>query len=281
MTFIVILIALLIERFFDWSHLRKWNWYNTYQRAIVRQLPGQPPFIVLAAIIIPLLLAVLCTEFILQGLLYGAIKFLFVLFIFIYCLGPQNLWADTFACINALSQGDAHLASEKLKMAFGVTDETSLQAVHRRFFKHIFIEANRRVFAIIFWFVVLGPIGAVLYRAVTLSSSESTLKNVAPDASRSASAFEAALDWVPVRIFTFILGLGGHFAKVFSFWSKKALLGVESNDILLSECGAASISMSEKIEIAEDGSAEKHAISLLDKTFVIALAVILVLGFII
>src|SRR5687767_10740942 len=130
MTFIVVLIALLIERFFDWSHLRKWNWYNIYQRAIVRQLPGQSPSVVLAAIIIPLLLAVIFIEFMVKGWLYGAIKLLFALFIFIYCLGPQNLWADTFACINALSQGDSHLASEKLKLTFGLSDGTSSQAVH-------------------------------------------------------------------------------------------------------------------------------------------------------
>ena len=32
MTFIVTLISLVIERFFHWSQLRRWRWFNTFQQ---------------------------------------------------------------------------------------------------------------------------------------------------------------------------------------------------------------------------------------------------------
>ena len=47
MTFIVILIALLIERFFDWSHLRYWRWYVAYQRIIMQKIPSVSPYLIL------------------------------------------------------------------------------------------------------------------------------------------------------------------------------------------------------------------------------------------
>ena len=173
MTFIVTLIALLIERFFDWSHLRSWNWYSNYQLAVTKRFPGKSPYFILAATIIPLLLLVLLLQITLKHSLFGLVEFLFQLFLFLYCLGPQNLWADTFACINALVQGDTQLAGDKLKASFGVTETDSKQTLHSQLLNNIFIAANRRVFAIVFWFLVLGPIGAVLYRTITLSSADS------------------------------------------------------------------------------------------------------------
>jgi membrane protein required for beta-lactamase induction len=281
MTFIVIFIALLLERFFDWSHLRKWQWYQAYSLTIINQFPSQPPYLLLADILVPLLLAVLLLSWIFSGWLFGVVKFLWMLFILIYCLGPQNLWADTFACINALTHNSAQFAYDKLKMTFGVKEDNSSQVVHKHFFNQIFIEANRRIFAVVFWFLILGPFGAVLYRAISLSAHSQTLSGSAPKVVLCAEKCESVLDWIPVRIFTFVLGLGGHFAKVYPIFRKKALLGSECNDILLSECGAASISNGDGLEMAIDGTAEKNAIHLLDRTFIITLVMILLLSLIV
>lgn len=105
MMFIVTLVALLIERFFDWSHLRRWNWYLALQQVMYQRLPGKSAIVVLAATIIPLLLVVAIISFLLHGFLYGFGNLIFQVFILLYCFGPQNLWADVFAAINALLHG--------------------------------------------------------------------------------------------------------------------------------------------------------------------------------
>lgn len=278
MTFIVILIALLIERFFDWSHLRHWNWYTALQNKLMQRFPSLSPYLILAASIIPLLLIVAIIQYSLEGVLYGFAELLFQLFVLLYCFGPKNLWADTFACINALVQGDASHANEKLKNSFGNDDASYSQSVRRHFLNDIFIEANRRVFAIIFWFAVLGPIGALLYRAVTLSFPEVNQQPAtSPALVNSARSVEAVLDWVPVRILTILFALGGHCAKVLSCWSSKAALGLSSNQGLLTECGVAALGIDDGANVPADGHSEKSAISLLDRAFVITLMVIAVL----
>jgi membrane protein required for beta-lactamase induction len=277
MTFIVTLIALLIERFFDWSHLRKWDWYSNYQRAITKRFPDKAPNFILAVTIIPLLLLVVITQIILKHTLFGLAEFLFQLFLFLYCLGPQNLWADTFACINALVQGDMQLASDKLKATFGVTDTDSKQALHDQLLNHIFIAANRRIFAIVFWFMVLGPIGAVLYRTITLSSAAFPSQEAVPELLQNARSAEAVLDWIPVRILTCVFALGGHFVKVFSCWRKAPFSGWEGNEALLIECGWSALGGNEIDKVAEDGSAERNAIGLLDRSFVITLVVVAII----
>ncbi len=276
MTFIVTLIALLLERFFDWSHLRRWNWFMPYQRVIVQRLPQKAPNFVLAAIILPLLIVVGIIQYLLYGVAFGLIELLFQLCVFIYCLGQQNLWADTFASVNALVHGDTQSGMERIKASFGMPNTTSEQSLHQQLLKHIFIEANRRIFAVVFWFVLLGPLGALLYRTVTLVASESAQPEASAELIQSARSIQSVLDWIPVRLFTFFFALGGHFVNVFSCWRKKAVLKLDINDKLLTECGFAALGEGED-HIAQDGSAEKNAIGLLDRAFVITLVVIAVM----
>jgi len=271
MTFIVTLIALLLERFFDWSHLRRWHWFAAYQRAIMQRIPGKMPNLVLAGTIIPLLLAIVLMQYLLQNVLFGFAELLFQLLVFVYCLGQQNLWADTFASINAFMQGNTQLGVDKLKTSLGVTETGP--SLHQQFLSSIFVQANRRVFAVVFWFVILGPVGALLYRTIALSAVESSKQEMSPEVVQAARSAQAVLDWMPVRLFTLFFALGGHFAKVLTYWRKKAAWGLDMNDKLLVECGIAALGDSDE-NIAQDGSAEKSAIGLLDRAFVITLVVI-------
>ncbi|MBX3709041.1 MAG: regulatory signaling modulator protein AmpE [Gammaproteobacteria bacterium] len=274
MTFVVTLIALLIERFFDWSHLRRWNWYTNYQQRVAQRFRSQSPYLILIFTIVPLLIMVILMNLLLRNALFGLAGLLFQLLIFLYCLGPQNLWADTFACINALTQGNTQLAAEKLKVSFGLVEAGGLaKPLSNQLLNNIFIAANRRVFAIVFWFMVLGPVGAVLYRALTLSAAEFSQQGTAPELVQSARSAEAVLDWVPVRLFTCAFALGGHFVKVFSCWHKKNILRLDVNETLLTECGAAALGR-DGIENPADGTAARSAIELLDRSFVIALVLV-------
>lgn len=264
MTFIVTLIALVIERFFDWSHLRNWVWYTKLQQAVVRKFPGASPYLALALTIAPLLIVVSFLQFMFRTPLFGFCEFLFQLFLFLYCLGPQNLWADAYACINTLMHGELQQAEEKSKMTFG----------DGQLLNNIFIAANRRVFAIVFWYLVLGPIGAVLYRAVTLSSAAFPKQEAVPELVQSARSVESVLDWIPVRIFAGVFALGGHFVQVVSYWRNKPVLGLDVNERLLTDCGTAALGGDDIEKIAEQGSAEKSAIGLLDRSFVIILVIV-------
>lgn len=257
MRFIITLVALLIERFFDWSHLRQWHWYSNLQQAVTQRLSGKNPYLAVSLTILPLVVIVLIVDYLLSHVLYGVLSVVFQLCVLLYCFGPRNLWADAFASATAFSQSDTQAAKEQLHSLFGVTNTG-----HSAFF----IEANRRVFAIVFWFAILGPMGAVLYRSLAMSArSTSELSSV-------ACYLEAILDWLPARLFTFSLALAGHFAKVFTCWRKKAGLGFNENDALLVECGAAALGQ-EDVE-----ALERSAVSLLDRAFVIMLIFILLLS---
>lgn len=273
MTFIITLIALVIERFFHWNHLRRWRWFSTYQQWLSHsRLNHLPSVLLLIICVLPLALIVGLINYLLTGWLYDSLKLLFGVIVLVYCMGPANLWLQVFGCINQLHQEDLQLAVSSVQAAFGVNHADSAQMFHQAFTRAIFLAAFSRVFAVVFWFVILGPVGAVLYRMIVLLGTESPL-----GLTHIAKTWQRFLDWLPVRIFTFIFALGGHFTEVFAHWKDMIFNRPDANELMLTECGVAALDIREGATIPEDGAAEKDAVTLLDRVFVMALGMLAII----
>lgn len=272
MTFIITLLALLVERFFDWTHIRRWQWLGRYQSWLGKKISTWSPYLSLAACVLPPAIIVGLIDFALSNWLYGVLKLLFNVMVLLYCLGPDNLWAQTYSCLTELQKDSPAAAMEKVKQLFHVSASQTAQEFNRSFTRAIFIEAHQRVFAVVFWFVLLGPFGAVLYRLTTMCYLESSSLGMATQALR----VKQILDWVPARVFTFIFALGGHFKQVILTWKKDSPHGLNSNDVLIGDCGVAALDVVKNDQFPEDGSAEKEALALLDRVFVMGLVVLAV-----
>ncbi len=238
MTFILALLSLLIERFFHWGHLRAWRWLTPYQRAW-QNMPGvrSPALLLLFSVSLVLIVVGVC-QHLLVGRFYNFPVLLLDLVALLYCLGPANLWVDFAA----------------------VSPEHDKARVDRS----LFLIAHERLFAVLFWFCLLGPLGAVLYRMTALSADN--------DAPFTLPALTARrwLDWLPIRIFVLLCALAGHFSAVLAAFKKHALADISANDILLMECGAAALSLT--AEPPGDTPDESgQALALLDRVFIIGL----------
>ncbi|EKD53917.1 MAG: hypothetical protein ACD_60C00141G0006 [uncultured bacterium] len=272
MTFIITLISLVIERFFYWGNLRQWRWFLRYQRWLSQsRINHWPSYVLLILCLLPPLLVVGFINFLLNGWLYGILKLLFGIAIFMYCLGPYNLWVQVYACIHELQKGDTYLAIEHANTAFKINVADNSEAFHQAFVRAIFLAAHQRIFGVLFWFVILGPVGAVFYRMIALLNEESLL-----NVSVLSGKIHRLLDWIPVRIFTFIFALGGHFTEVFVRFKKNALKGPAVNETLLVECGIAALDVPDDL-VSKEGVVEKEALALLDRVFVMSLVILAVL----
>lgn len=244
MTFLITLIALLMERFFHWHHLRQWRWFFRYEQWLADHIDRFSAWIRLAINVMPPVLLVGLISCLLTGWFYDIFKFIFSVVVLLYCLGPENLWVQVYQSMNS-------------------------QESHQHHVEEIFIAAQQRIFSVIFWFVLLGPMGAVLYRLIALFSEKKELNLLEP-----AAKSQSVLDWLPVRIFTFLFALGGHFVEVFDCWKKKVFLGLDYNQALLVECGMAALDVMENGQVSETSEAEKEALKLIDRVFVIAMVIL-------
>ncbi len=73
-------------------------------------------------------------------------------------------------------------------------------------------QAQEGIFSVMFWFGLLGPMGAVVYRAV--KSFEQT-SFIAGEENELLNKLAFLMDWIPVRVTLFIFGLVGRFVPTF------------------------------------------------------------------
>lgn len=268
MTFLIILIALVIERFFDWSHLRHWGWFSAWLQTVNQRLATASPYLTLAVTIVPLLIGVYVLQSLLKHPLYGLLEFLLQLALFLYCLGPQNLWADTLACVSSFHHDEVPVVSERLQVSFGVTSTVTKESL----LSPIFIAAHRRIFACVFWFVIAGPVGVILYRAVTTAVTSLT-QSETPSTLSAAKTIEALLDFIPVRILAFLFALAGQFVNVIACWKSLALFKLNMNEALLAQTGHAALGADEMNQLSDEAIV-KSALALLDRVFIISIVIL-------
>jgi len=272
MVFIAILLALTLERFFDWSHLRRWQWFDRYCQLIGSYVDHLSPGLRLASWVLPPVIIIGIVGCILSSSLFGILRVIFDFIIILYCFGPDNLWAQLYECLQAMQQGDARLVDVRVKAAFPEIAAPTSQALHQSLVRAIFIQGERRVFAVIFWFSIFGPMGAVLYRLTALINSRA----IADLALLSNKALEI-LDWIPARVLGFFFALGGHFVKVFQALQKYALQGLDQNEVLTAETGIAALDLPHNKPLSESGDIERQAVQLFDRALIIMLVLSAVL----
>lgn len=266
MVFIAILLALALERYFDCSHLRRWQWFEHYCQLLSSTVDRFNPALRLACWLLPPVIIVGLVEYILSGWLYGLVRIIFDFAVLVYCFGPANFWAQLYGCLQAMTQGDANLVDARVKAAFPEVSAPTPQALHQTLVRAIYIEGERRVFGVLFWFSIFGPMGAVLYRLIALANSRA----ITEMALLTSKAQEVA-DWLPSRVLGVLFALGGHFVKVLTVWQKYALQGLNTSEILVTETGLAALDLPANKPLPENGEVEKQAIQLFDRALIIML----------
>jgi hypothetical protein len=109
----------------------------------------------------------------------------------------------------------------------------------------VFRNAQRRWFGVLFWFCVLGPFGAVLYRLSVLAAEQDA--DIMPsDTLQGARVWLSLLEWPVTQLIALALALVGNFDSVLAAWREDDAFGLDSR--LLPNAARASV----RSEIAEE-----------------------------
>jgi adenosylcobinamide-phosphate synthase len=125
----------------------------------------------------------------------------------------------------ALRDGDVGAARERLAKWRGESAaELSAGEVARVAIEQGLIGSHRHVFGPVAWFLVLGPAGAVLYRAAEMLAEQWRGRGgpAASDFGRFATAAFSWIDWVPVRLTAASFGIVGDFEDAIYCWRTQA-----------------------------------------------------------
>ncbi|MEO7601061.1 MAG: regulatory signaling modulator protein AmpE [Gammaproteobacteria bacterium] len=219
MILIAILISLGVEKFFiQIQDFRRFDWFIDLARRLRTGLgrSGNGAIGVLLVVGLPVL-GVGLVYYLLDEL-FTPLGFLFAVFVLIFSLGPRNLDEQVQAYIHAREAGDNDAVQ---RSATGILHEDIPGAafqLSRAVLESILVQANERVFAVLFWFALLGPVGALLYRLSSALKTHTVNERASSEFARAATRLHAVLDWLPARLVGLGYAISGSFVDAIANW---------------------------------------------------------------
>jgi membrane protein required for beta-lactamase induction len=216
---------------------------------------------------------------VLDGLSF--LMFLVSVVLLLYSLGPRDLEAEVEAFVDASERHDDESASWHAGALLLGQAPDNARRLHRSIVENILVEANERVLAIIFWFVILGPAGAILYRLVCQLKGHNGAQEDAAFA-QAVKRLHFILAWLPVRLCALAYALGGSFVDAMHGWRNEvADPEDESRNVLIaSGLGALRMAPVDELEAPDRDTLldeVKEAMALVRRAVMVYLAILAVL----
>jgi AmpE protein len=252
MTFFVVLSCLLLNHYWRKERMLPVDtWVEHWQQFLLTHQPRLPelvrdrfltlPLLFLLLPLVPVALLLLIAEGRLMGLLTLGLHFLLLM----YCLPRVNIDALIDEYLQRWDRGNfeaAYLYTEQV--APGVFDEsfTDYARMNARFTEFVLVCSFRRIFAVLFWYILLGPLGALFYTMLQQMIRSGILLPTG-HAETVVNRLLAILEWVPVRMVALAFALAGDFVAAFRALKTRLFdeLDADAGLQLLQECAVAAM----------------------------------------
>ncbi len=223
MNLLVILFALGAEKLFPGIQgARRYDWLMDFGNWLRENLPNvrMGAAYVLLTIGIPAFTVGLA--YWLLDHIHMLLGFAFSVAVLLYCLGPKSLDDQIQVYLKAREAGEsarAHqAAAEILHEDIPATNFEMTRAV----IESILLQANERLLGVLFWFILLGPLGALLYRLAVVLKSETRTERTTSDFARAARRLYATLNWPTARLVALSYATIGSFVDALTEWRNAA-----------------------------------------------------------
>ena len=216
MTLIIILICAAIEHFtHQLNRIRRYNWLKQYLLWFRRAFSNLDSTVTLLLALSPIMILGL----LLLANVNTTIWFILAIFTLSYSIGPQNTEIQVTDYCDALERDDtegAALYAEQLRHGQQSMSDTS--QLNQHVINAILVNTNERITAVIFWFLLLGPMGALLYRCSERATKYSNDDEQLQILHESAQRLFFILSWLPARLTAFSFALGGSMSDALHNW---------------------------------------------------------------
>ena len=242
---VIILLTLVLDRFLpERGGFRLWEWYGDWADSIEQRFNGGLRVQGISAValaIVPILIATGVAAFVL-GQIAGVLAFLFSVAVLYLCVNLFQIGSVAQSVAAALDGGDVGAAAQRLRQLTGKdTVETTNAGVAHATVEAVLKQANSIVIAPIFWFLVLGPAGALMQRmACVLDRLWGHRTAQFAEFGWAAARLDDLLNWVPARITALSYAVMGSFEDALHCWRREAKMwsDINSGPILASGLGA-------------------------------------------
>ena len=259
MNLIALLIGLVVERLAtQLFHLRRLRWLERVIDAgfrLAERVPNWPSLVPILILAITLALPVALIMLSLGDALLGFPYLILAIVVLFFSLGPQDIGEDVDDYCKANEAGDDERIRQTAKaIVESEVPADDLERIHK-VEEAVCVQANNRLFAVVFWFVVLGPFGAWAYRvtdlirrrAVFCADREETCQATTQRLRDAAVALHDWFAWIPARLTAIGYAAAGHFDAALGAWrapeEQRGDSTSEYNEHLLARVGVAALAL--------------------------------------
>jgi membrane protein required for beta-lactamase induction len=229
MNLLALLFALACERgLTHLLHLRELRWLDRYCDWVGARLARQSGAVLviaaLAATLLPVLPVALASGF-LGSRLLGLPQFVFAVFLLLFSFGPRDLKDEVDDYVAALERDDQEAAASSARELLENDAAGRGAGTRQAVYEAVFVQANNRIFGVIFWFLVLGPPGAWLFRVTDLLRRRAAFEAMragvvvsGPTYGGALALVHGVLAWLPARLTALSYALAGSFEDAVGNW---------------------------------------------------------------
>ena len=275
MSLLSVIFALIAESLISGlSELRKFDFFIRYVSWFRAKLPDfsfQTGSVTLVIVVGAALFIVWLVSAMLGNVL-GLFGFIFGIAVLIFMIGPRDLDEDVQKVSKAFEDEDYEAANIYASELTGrIISEPPMQLA-QTVKESILLQANTRLLGVFFWFILLGPVGAVLFRiSCELKNNQADERDDFANASRELYKI---LIWLPARICALSFAVAGNFVDTMSYWNGISDLWLRDSEEFIVVSGIGSLRYEQRIHRGEHGdepdvSGMQHALSLVKRAVIV------------
>lgn len=255
MQLLAILIAFGLERYYRvFDHLRSHQWIYGWILWLEQRFSSAGFWRGLWAPIWVALPIALLVQLIYVGLdeVLGLFGLFWAIVVLVLSFGPRDLAGEVRELMELLAR-DREGGLIQAQRFIGGQGELHVHQAARGIATGVFVQANQRIFAMLFWFILLGPLGAVFYRIVDLDCERS---DASPEHRASALRLREMLSWIPAHLVALSYAVVGDFSA--SMQALRKNLGDWTQNTQILTCaglGALRLGCSAEDEVGEEWDA--------------------------
>ena len=275
MSLLTVIFALIAENLVSTlPEMRRFEFFYTYSNWLRSKLPTfsfQNGTVTLIIVLAGALFSVWLLSAMLGNVL-SLFGFLFGIAVLIMTIGPRDLEHDVQNIISCLENEDYESANIKASELCGrEVSEPPLQLV-QTVKEEIILQANTRMLGVFFWFILLGPVGAVLFRASCLLKENE--KDNDSDFSEACRELYKIIIWLPARVCVLSYAVAGSFVDTMSYWNGVSDLWLRDSEEFIVVSGVGALRYEQRVASHEhdeepDIAVIQHALSLVKRAVIV------------
>ena len=239
MTLLSILVGLGLEYFLGTlDRIRNFVWFEKYcgwlELRCNRLSFWDGPIGVLITLAIPLIVLALIANFLAN--ISIILSFALAVVVFIYSIGSDinSLLSNYVEALESDDEGSVRGIERQLGQEANEDEHDGLGIIHT-----VLVRAHDHIFAVIFWFIVLGPVGALLYSlTVRMKHSFNDIHGAYADAVRN---LYNVMIWPTARLLAIGFALAGSLVDALEGWREADGNSFDSSEHIIRNSGLGAI----------------------------------------